>query len=104
MKNVDIAVGVIISDATMPISLKRAVMTTLRQIEAEYEKASEVKEKIYQCVLKSENELAERVLKDEITIDQYQFVKGVLVGLMKAYVWTFGEDEKYSTMVNEVDD
>lgn len=103
MKNVDIAVGAVISDATMPISLKSAITATLRQIEAEYEKAGEAKEKIYQYVLKVENELEEKMLKDEITIDQYQFSKGVLVGMMKAYVLTFGVDEKYTSMVNEVE-
>lgn len=61
------------------------------------------KDKIFKYVMKTSQELDYKSIKREITEEDYMFAKGVLIGLMKAYVWTYGEDENYKTMIDEVE-
>ena len=63
----------------------------------------EAQNKIFNYFMKTSNDLEEKALKKEIELEDYLFVKGVLVGLVKAYGWSFGEDDKYKDMLDEMD-
>lgn len=63
----------------------------------------ESKNKIFNYFMKTSEELEEKRHKRQIKMDDYLFIKGVLMGLAKAYVWSYGEDENYKVMLDEMD-